>query len=82
MLHDSTFIVAPCRAMEDEMASSASSDKIKGAANEAMGKMKRTLGKALNNPKLTAKGNLQEAKGDALKARGKAKSIGKKIVKH
>ena len=64
------------------MASSATSDKMKGAANEAMGKMKRGLGKALNNPKLKAKGDLQEAKGDALKARGKAKSITKKMVKH
>lgn len=68
------FAVAPHRAMEDVMAkSSATSDRIKGAANETVGKLKRKLGKMLDDPELKTKGNLQEAKGDALKARGRVK---------
>lgn len=61
--------------------SSGTGDKIKGHANEAMGKVKRGLGEALDDPELKAKGDLQEAKGDAQKAVGKAKDAVEKVVK-
>ena len=48
-------------------------DKIKGYANEAAGKVKQGVGKAVGNDRLRAKGVAQEIKGDAQKAMGKAK---------
>jgi len=48
-------------------------DKIKGYANEAAGKAKQAVGKAIGNDRLRAKGAAQEIKGDAQKAVGKAK---------
>ena len=49
------------------------SDKIKGAANEAAGKLKAGIGKAVGSDKLRAEGEAQEIKGDAQQAMGKAK---------
>ena len=48
------------------------SDQIKGHANEAAGKVKQGVGKAIDNDRLRAKGAAQEAKGGAQKAVGKA----------
>ena len=48
-------------------------DKIKGYANEAAGKLKQGVGKAVGNDRLRAKGAAQEIKGDAQKSMGKAK---------
>ena len=48
-------------------------DKIKGYANEAVGKAKQGVGKAIGNDRLRAKGVAREIKGDAQKAVGKAK---------
>ncbi len=48
-------------------------DKVKGYANEAAGKVKQGVGKAVGNDRLRAKGAAQEVKGDAQKAVGKAK---------
>jgi uncharacterized protein YjbJ (UPF0337 family) len=48
-------------------------DKIKGTANEAAGKIKQGVGSAVGSDKLRAKGAAQEAKGDAQKAVGKTK---------
>jgi uncharacterized protein YjbJ (UPF0337 family) len=48
-------------------------DKIKGYANEAAGKAKQAVGKAIGNDRLRAKCAAQEIKGDAQKAVGKAK---------
>ena len=48
-------------------------DKIKGYANEAAGKVKQGVGKAVGNDRLRAKGVAQEIKGDAQKTMGKAK---------
>ena len=39
-------------------------DQIKGYANEAAGKVKQGVGKAIGNDRLRAKGAAQEAKGD------------------
>jgi uncharacterized protein YjbJ (UPF0337 family) len=48
-------------------------DKIKGAANEAMGKAKQGVGEATGSEKLQGEGALQEAKGKGQKAVGDAK---------
>ena len=53
-------------------------DKIKGYANEAAGKAKQGIGKAVGNDRLRAKGVAQEVKGDAQKAAGKVKGA----IKH
>jgi uncharacterized protein YjbJ (UPF0337 family) len=59
---------------------SSTSDKIKGAANEAMGNAKQAAGKAVGNDRLQAKGMLQERKGEAQQAVGKAKAAVKKVI--
>ena len=48
-------------------------DKIKGHANEAIGKVKRAVGDATDNPRLRVEGDIQEAKGDLQKAKGAVK---------
>lgn len=51
-------------------------DKIKGHANEAIGKVKRES----DNPETRAEGDRQEAKGDLQKAKGEVKgAFGDKI---
>jgi uncharacterized protein YjbJ (UPF0337 family) len=50
-------------------------DKVKGAANEAAGKIKRAIGDATDNPNLRAEGDAQEAKGDLQKAKGSVKGV-------
>jgi uncharacterized protein YjbJ (UPF0337 family) len=59
---------------------SSTSDKIKGAANEAMGNVKQAAGKAVGNDRLVVKGALQERKGEVQQAVGKAKSAVKKVI--
>jgi len=49
-------------------------DKIKGTANEAMGKAKVAVGNTTDNPELVAKGAAQEIKGKAQKIIGAVKS--------
>jgi uncharacterized protein YjbJ (UPF0337 family) len=48
-------------------------DKIKGYANEAAGKVKQGLGKAVGNDRLRVRGIAQEAKGGAQKVMGRLK---------
>jgi uncharacterized protein YjbJ (UPF0337 family) len=48
-------------------------DKVKGAANEAAGKIKRAIGDATDRPDIRAEGDAQEAKGDLQKAKGDVK---------
>ena len=48
-------------------------DKIKGMANEAVGKAKQGIGDAVGNDRLNAEGKAQEVKGDAQRAVGDAK---------
>lgn len=55
-------------------------DKIKGYANEAAGKVKQGVGKAIGNDRLRAEGAAQEVKGDAQKAVGKAKGAIKDVA--
>ena len=59
---------------------SSTSDKIKGTANEAVGNVKQTVGKATGNNQMRAEGKVQELKGDAQKAVGKTKDAIKKGV--
>jgi uncharacterized protein YjbJ (UPF0337 family) len=55
-------------------------DKIKGHANEAIGKVKRAVGEATDRPDITAEGDVQEAAGDFQKAKGSVKgALGDKI---
>ena len=49
-------------------------DKAKGVANEALGKVKQGVGKAVGSDKLEAEGLAQEGKGAAQKATGDAKA--------
>jgi uncharacterized protein YjbJ (UPF0337 family) len=55
-------------------------DKVKGYANEAAGKVKQGVGKAVGNDRLRVKGMAQEAKGEAQKAVGDAKGAIKKAA--
>jgi len=54
--------------------SSGTMDKIKGTANEAAGRFKEGIGKAVGSDKLRAEGTAQELKGHVQKAMGDAKS--------
>jgi len=49
-------------------------DKIKGTANEAIGKAKVAVGNSMDNPKMVAKGAAQEIKGKAQQVIGAVKS--------
>jgi uncharacterized protein YjbJ (UPF0337 family) len=53
---------------------SGTTDKIKGVANEAAGKVKQGVGEVVGSDKLKAEGAVQETKGDAQKAVGDAKN--------
>ena len=59
---------------------SSTTDKMKGAANEAIGKAKQGVGNAVGNDKMKGEGAMQEAKGDVQQAVGKTKDAIKKAV--
>ena len=61
-------------------AMTSTTDKIKGAANEAVGNVKQAAGKAVGNDRLRAEGIVQERKGEAQQAVGKAKDAVKKVI--
>ncbi|GBQ62367.1 stress response protein CsbD [Ameyamaea chiangmaiensis NBRC 103196] len=48
-------------------------DKVKGAGNSAMGKVKEEYGKGTNNPEVEAEGLAQQVKGKAQTTKGKIK---------
>jgi uncharacterized protein YjbJ (UPF0337 family) len=52
-------------------------DKVNGAANEAMGKVKQGVGAAVGSDKMRAEGAAQELKGKVESAVGDAKSAAK-----
>ena len=52
---------------------SSTTDKVKGATNEAVGKAKQGLGKATGSDRLEGEGMIQEAKGKGQKVLGDAK---------
>ena len=51
----------------------ATTDKVKGAANEAIGKAKQGVGEAVGSDKLQGEGVIQEVKGKGQQALGDAK---------
>jgi len=59
---------------------SSTGDKVKGAANEAIGKAKQGVGEVVGSDKMKVEGTLQEAKGDMQQAAGKAKDAVKKAI--
>jgi uncharacterized protein YjbJ (UPF0337 family) len=59
---------------------SSTTDKIKGAANQAAGNVKQAVGKTTGNDRLEAEGEMQNAKGHVQKAVGKGKDAVKSVV--
>ena len=59
---------------------SATTDKVKGAANEAVGKAKEKIGEATGNERLQGEGTIQEVKGKGQQALGDAKQATKDAV--
>lgn len=55
-------------------------DKIKGTANEAVGKIKQGVGEATDNERLKGEGKAQEIKGEAQQLKGDAKEAVKKAT--
>jgi uncharacterized protein YjbJ (UPF0337 family) len=55
-------------------------DKVKGATNEAIGKAKQGIGEATGSDRLQGEGAIQEAKGKGQKALGDAKDATKDAV--
>jgi uncharacterized protein YjbJ (UPF0337 family) len=58
----------------------ATTDKVKGAANEAVGKAKQGVGEATGSDRLQGEGAVQEVKGKGQKALGDAKQATKDAV--
>ena len=58
----------------------ATTDKIKGATNEAVGKAKQGIGEATGSDKLQGEGAVQEVKGKGQQALGDAKDATKNAV--
>ena len=56
------------------------SDKIKGTANEAIGKAKQGIGEATGSDRLQGEGAVQEVKGKGQKAMGDAKDAAKEAI--
>jgi uncharacterized protein YjbJ (UPF0337 family) len=55
-------------------------DKLKGMANEATGKVKQAVGKAVGNDRMRADGTMQERKGEVQQTVGKTKDTVKRVV--
>jgi uncharacterized protein YjbJ (UPF0337 family) len=55
-------------------------DKIKGAANEVIGKAKQGIGEAVGSDKMQGEGAIQEMKGKGQKALGDAKEAVKETA--
>jgi uncharacterized protein YjbJ (UPF0337 family) len=58
----------------------ATTDKIKGATNEAVGKAKQNIGEATGSDRLQGEGAIQEVKGKGQQALGDAKQATKDAV--
>ena len=54
---------------------SGSQDKVEGAARNLAGKLKEAAGKALGNPRLEAKGDIDQIDGSAQKKVGEIKKV-------
>ena len=64
----------------EEHIMSSTTDKIAGNANQAIGKIKKGVGEATDNPKLKVEGQIQEGKGKMQEAVGDAKAALKKAA--
>src|ERR1700751_1444044 len=62
-----------CEASQRRNFMGATTDKVKGAANEAIGKAKQGVGEAVGSDRLQGEGVIQEVKGKGQKAVGDAK---------
>ena len=58
----------------------ATSDKVKGATNEAVGKAKQKIGEATGSERLEGEGAIQEVKGKGQQALGDAKEATKEAI--
>ena len=58
----------------------ATTDKVKGAANEAIGKAKQGIGEATGSDRLQGEGAVQEVKGKGQQALGDAKEATKDAI--
>ena len=58
----------------------ATTDKVKGVANEAIGKAKQGIGEAVGSDQLQGEGVIQEVKGKGQTAVGDAKEVTKDAV--
>ena len=63
-----------------EYSDGCTTDKIKGTANEAIGKAKQGIGEATGSDRLQGEGVIQEVKGKGQKAMGDAKEATKDAV--
>jgi uncharacterized protein YjbJ (UPF0337 family) len=68
------------RAIWKESFMGSTSDKIKGTANEAIGKAKQGIGEATGSERLQGEGAVQEVKGKGQKAMGDAKDAAKEAI--
>ena len=59
---------------------SSTTDKVKGAANQAAGSVREGVGKAVGSKEMEVKGAAQKAKGEIQEGVGKAKDAVKKAV--
>ena len=59
---------------------SSTTDKVKGAANQAAGAVREGAGKAIGNKEMEVKGAAQKAKGKFQEGIGKAKDAVKKAI--
>jgi uncharacterized protein YjbJ (UPF0337 family) len=59
---------------------SGTTDKIKGIANETIGKAKQGIGEVVGSPRLQGEGAIQEAQGHGQKAVGDVKTATKDAV--
>jgi uncharacterized protein YjbJ (UPF0337 family) len=73
-------IVSPKFTFQRRVPMSATTDKVKGAANEAIGKAKQGVGEAVGSDRLQGEGVIQEVKGKGQKAVGDAKQATKDAV--
>jgi uncharacterized protein YjbJ (UPF0337 family) len=72
----------PCEAQphQEENSMGSTADKVKGAANEAIGKAKQGIGEAVGSDRLQGEGAIQEIKGKGQKAVGDVKQATKDAV--
>jgi uncharacterized protein YjbJ (UPF0337 family) len=65
---------------QGECSMSGTTDKVKGTANEAIGKAKQGVGEAVGSDRLQGEGAVQEIKGKGQKAVGDAKEATKDAI--